>query len=96
MAIDGTPSVDRASELKICEREVIARGGAALFGEGTPEQSRATSALQYLSPRPAGWARSIRRTRELRVKACRRSRDDAAAQDFIRARGLIALALACK
>jgi hypothetical protein len=34
MAIDGTPSVDRASELKICEREVIASGGAALFGEG--------------------------------------------------------------
>jgi len=33
-AIDGTPSVDRASELKICEREVIASGGAALFGEG--------------------------------------------------------------
>jgi hypothetical protein len=34
MAIDGTPSVDRASWLKICEREVIARGGADLFGEG--------------------------------------------------------------
>jgi len=34
MAIDGTPSVDRTSWRKICEREVIARGGAALFGEG--------------------------------------------------------------